>query len=78
MTLTEFLLARIAEDEEFIGAGWLEDAPFDMDRVLVECQEKRALISLAKEIGLMTSASVQHILALSYVDHPDYLPEWRP
>lgn len=58
MTLTEFLLARIAEDEAWItgwGGEYLDecqecafgqqpDSPYSRARVLVECEAKRRLI----------------------------------
>jgi hypothetical protein len=55
MTITEFLEARIAEDEEWAGSGWssLRDTRWETDNygrnmltpsaVLAECKAKRAI-----------------------------------
>jgi len=80
MTLTEFLLARIAEDEAF--------------SVLTEKVAKRSIVALHSRnevlydagviieciegcIGVWPCATLR-LLALPYYDHPDYLPEWKP
>lgn len=86
MSITEFLLARIAEDQEaarpFPGAADL--------RVLRECAAKRAIIGLADEAleaevkrrdASALGADLMHqdtlrALAAVYSDHPDYQPEW--
>ena len=74
MTLTEFLLARIAEDEAearearvMIGT----DAP-------PEGVVRRRIV---KEWGwseTLNGDDLMRILALPYADHPDYRQEWRP
>lgn len=51
MTITEFLLARIAEDEAWVirsdcecGEGWPR-LPSCPDRVLAECEAKRGILA---------------------------------
>ncbi len=57
MTLTEFLLARIAEDEHparmasegwVSGDGMLELGCWDEKRVLAECEAKRRIVEMAQ------------------------------
>ncbi len=85
MTLAQFLLARIAEDEmvakevpgppDETGLSWwgkyghLSVSP---DRVLTECEAKRRIITNWGFPGALRA------LALPYADHPDYREEWRP
>lgn len=123
MTLTEFLLARIAEDEESAheaGAGEWEswshrggnvelrdlvenqkrfaEVPSDRDehiarhnpaRVLAESEAKRRIVRISetaanrvppKGDGYEEARARQtlRLLALSYADHRDYSPEWKP
>jgi len=83
MTITEFLKARIAEDEEraqrvrrygldggggFFGAG----------RVLGECAAKRAIIETQSvpKIVAVPNPFILRALATVYADHPDYRQEW--
>ncbi|BCW47962.1 DUF6221 family protein [Arthrobacter sp. StoSoilB13] len=61
MTITEFLEARIAEDEEHAGSGWstLGSTRWETDNygrnmmtpaaILAECAAKRAIIGLAQQ-----------------------------
>jgi len=83
MTLAEFLLARIAEDEA---------------RVVAECEAKRRILKLHHPPGFVFDADgmewndydichedhedmpceLVRILALPYADHPDYEEGWRP
>lgn len=91
MTLTDFLLARIAEDETDYPAMFA-----DRKRVLAECKAKRGAIEAAwrdhvqieGEWGMCQTREqmdakddvpdvIAH-LALPYADHPDYREEWRP
>jgi hypothetical protein len=94
MTLTEFLLARIAEDEADARKGALyspDDGPFvrwDSDRMLTECEAKRAIVEqTVSGFYCMTcrDALAESLLrdtlgylTLPYVDHPDFKEEWRP
>lgn len=81
-TLTDFLLARIAEDEADVAdpAAALHYAP---DRVLAECEAKRRIVerhSGCDEVsyGDTSTCPDARDLALPYADHPDYRPEWKP
>ena len=89
MNLSEFLLARIAEDEmqarkHLLDAdrhGWGSYPA----RVLAECDAKRRIVELADRddnwrYGMHSEAigEVLRLLALPYADHPDYREEWRP
>lgn len=61
MTITEFLEARIAEDERRAGSGWsrLRETRWDTDdygrdhltpaAVLAECEAKRAIIAIFRD-----------------------------
>ena len=82
MTLTDFLLARIAEDEEdswIMGEGG--------GRMRDECEAKRRIVHLNyfndpgdDWSGGAESAhdDVLRLLAVPYADHPDYDETWRP
>lgn len=89
-TLTDFLLARITEDEEqarefvqyeddvYETAGWLRPT-----RVLAECEAKRRIVGLkicmACDIEGQDCTHQDDTLALLagvYSDHPDYDPSW--
>lgn len=75
MTLTDFLLARVAEDES--EPAWDETSAISRyGRVLAECDAKRKI--LAGVDGRPPSLSVVRLLALPYADHPDYRQEWKP
>jgi hypothetical protein len=87
MSITEFLEARIAEDEaEAQPMAALEDddrggwAIAYAARVLAECKAKRALIAIltpGQEIWDGTRwAGPLDIMAAVYKDHPNYDPEW--
>jgi hypothetical protein len=93
MTLAEFLLARIAEDEAQGGCGGPDRACAQLaDRVLAECEAKQRIVErhAPDSIGDGSSLHVCHdsladdtdcvelrALALPYADHPDYRQEWR-
>lgn len=100
MTIVEFLLARIAEDEARaqarreamlnVAERWptlsedirnLIDVR-GIDRVLAECQAKRAIIEQVSDIEWTGSYAVRDVvlghLAAVYADHPDYDEAWRP
>lgn len=84
MTLADFLLARIAEDEAGVIPEWQFGTP---SRVLAECDAKRQIVDMCgyhlEFSGDVTPASddlataTLHFLALPYADHPDYREEWR-
>jgi len=81
MTITEFLLARIAEDEhEARKAGsftpW--DRTFDRDnygqllvqpsRVLAECEAKRQIVVRCSEMQLASQAIAVHLASRTLAD----------
>jgi len=92
MTLTEFLLARIAEDEaqalELIRRQrhkrTVRDAElgyiraFDPKRVADDCEAKRLIVELSEHGCGDDYQRVQQALALPYADHPDYRRVWKP
>ncbi|MBD5786056.1 hypothetical protein IF650_07675 [Cellulosimicrobium terreum] len=49
MTLTEFLLARIAEDEAAVGSLDAAPEPWSRERLLAECTARRRIVALAYE-----------------------------
>ena len=87
MNLSEFILARVAEDEAVAQEGGQWDGGMEIawrdvggiseslvigtDRVLAECEIKRQLVNL-------TIPHVLRILALPYCNHPEYRSEWLP
>jgi hypothetical protein len=86
MTLTEFLLARIAEDEDYYTGVADTLAP----RILAECEAKRRIVEGAAADGSTgpwggcgddcewraIDWAIQQ-LARPYADHLDYRDEWR-
>ncbi|MFJ7748697.1 DUF6221 family protein [Arthrobacter sp. NPDC097144] len=92
MTITEFLLARIAEDEatvaypsEYERAGGYEYADVgamnevltvEPARVLAECAFKRWLIGTYS--GTREAYVMFRAMATVYSDHPDYQKDWAP
>ena len=83
--LTDFLLARIAEDEE--SAPFIFAEQYTPSRVLAECRAKRRIVALCEEnlrdlsaggTGRRQFAShALQTLAQPYTDQPDFQPEWR-
>ena len=79
-TLTEFLLARIAEDEdeaednEPYWGGW---SSAHEARVLAECEAKRRIVEELSHDGLGPREWMLRVLAAVYSDHPDYRQEWK-
>ena len=82
MTLTEFLLARIAEDEAVATL---------VQSVLAEDAAKRAIVALHGPVGIdcrSCGTAYEHgvdypcptlrALAVPYANHPDYDQAWRP
>ncbi|GAA1138517.1 DUF6221 family protein [Nocardioides aquiterrae] len=90
MTLTDFLLARIAEDVAGAEAADAVPAPWgfwDDGRVLAECEAKRRIVGLhgrvdpcdAHDGATLETVECDTLRALAavYADHPDYREEWR-
>ena len=89
--ITEFLLARIAEDEQaaqvrtvshrMIG-GKMVDIPMHNAPGLWAWSPERVLAECAAKRQIITQCgwiTVQRIWATTlYADHPDYREEWRP
>ena len=93
LTLPDFLLARIAEDEARARPAWearsarrvlglpLEPAWPTPDRVLAECEAKRRIVGIWVESGFVERGVMDEVidaLALPYAVHPDFREEWRP
>jgi len=91
LTITEFLEARIAEDEQQAEScrylGWFPGKKYGVTtvshaRVLAECAAKRAIIQwwINGVIGYVEvdGELTNPLLPLAavYKDHPDYREEW--
>jgi len=80
VTLTEFLLARIAEDEANLPDGF--DCWYKPERYATECVVKRRIVEWA--IGWLENdyapqnETLLKLLALPYDDHPDFRLVWYP
>lgn len=90
-TLSEFLLARVTEDEADAMSGWrwksLPAGEYErlQARVLSECEAKRRIVEAAtwemkdgSRVAYELDEDTLRLLALPYADHPDYRDEWRP
>ena len=77
MTLAEFLLARIAEDEEFFQSPHWRRQEISK-QLLVDCEAKRRIVKDATAVPTISMRHVLRLLAMPYADHPDYNQEWRP
>lgn len=87
MTLTEFLLARIAEDEatannvtRFEVRDGIPGKYVIKDRVLAECEAKRRIIGYLPPVdgpGRDWYRFGLLQMASVYADHPDFREEWR-
>lgn len=91
MTITEFILARVAEVEQ--GAeNWRTLDRRHFDQVLAQCEAIRRVVEWHPDrggcgmctdmdwLGLVDDYPCDTIraVALMGVDHPDYREEWRP
>lgn len=86
VTLTEFLLARIAEDEEFARGHLTIDLDFWPHRMLAECAAKRRIVEACSALEdkvldnnlwfIDQHDAILCALAAVYADHPDYDPTW--
>ena len=90
MTIEEFLLARIGEDEA-VARMWYQDEgggewePLE-GRVLAECAAKRQIIKHCTETledssggytsGALLAERVLSAMASTYAEHPDYQQDW--
>jgi len=86
MDLSEFLLARIAEDErnaslEIGRRDVVLVGAFAPARVLAECDAKRRIVEMGGHLrngGLVEGRILLGYLALPYADHEQFQEEWRP
>lgn len=103
LTLTAFLLARIAEDEEWLRASARQIAIHptvqqEPARMLAKCEADRRIVGIhpVDDEGVYDADGIEHpglgcrgcwddfpcatirALALPYVAHENYRPEWRP
>lgn len=90
MTITEFLLARIAEDEDDLAMARLDDLPawwmpgwWTRERAQADIEAKRRIIERHSRcddvsFGDASTCPDMQTLASIYRDHPDYREEWRP
>lgn len=89
MTLTEFLLARFAEDEaRALALSRSNSMPQGMAvrkhlRLNVaDCEAKRRMVTHLTDMKWVGSYAVRDVLlgdmALPYADHPDYEEGWKP
>jgi hypothetical protein len=89
MNLAEFILARVAEDEEagMTGGAALGDANVvisgALQRLAAECEAKRQIATIAEVLAADTDWYLrgrgEHILlalAHPYAPHPDFDPAW--
>jgi hypothetical protein len=92
MTITEFLLARIAEDEA-LAREWAPRHPANKTRARIEaeCEAKRRIVeemgrlagderptsNLDEDGWILLCWETLETLAAVYADHPDYDESWR-
>lgn len=88
MTLTDFILERIAEDEKLranlpsvdslIAARNAQAITMrDAQAVLAIKHRLRSEIEAKRRIAEHADDKCLRMLALSYADHPDYRQEWK-
>jgi len=86
MNISEFLEARIAEDEAGARVAAIEDGGVwgswtelhNPARVLAECKAKRKLVADYARYEMYYGPNLFYVLAAVYADHPDYRQEWAP
>jgi hypothetical protein len=89
MTLTEFLLARIAEDEQrardvayaWLADGWPHvDDDYEWELTMIEGWLDPARPATPPAFRRFANRSEQDLrwFASHYADHPDYDEAWRP
>ena len=88
--MTDFLMARIAEDEAMAGSGWGRPesgrwcrsnegrSMLTPQAVLAECESKRHLLDEALVWGQGCLDVMARYMAEVYADHPAYDEAWRP
>jgi hypothetical protein len=78
MSLTEFLLARIAEDEAHAGlvldrTGPWDAPPISPERTMAECEAKRRIIELADQVENMEASLMQEFGGTPDDDDPSVM-----
>ncbi len=84
--LIDFLLARIADDEENVHSWWHVQSVPVLDRALAECEAKRLMVAHYQRVDWAKVPADQQdymgvflrLMALPYAGHPEYRREWRP
>jgi hypothetical protein len=85
LTVTEFVLARIEEDEDKVrgikAPFWFQNGPLDPARVRAQCAAMRKIVEESVALdgeyaGIGLSAAVR-ALASIWSDHLDWREEWR-
>jgi hypothetical protein len=84
LTVTEFVEARIAEDEANIEGDWaagdgglhIISTPMH-DRMVAQCAAMREVVGFAKHLPSVYARSVIEPLASIWSDHPSWREEWR-
>lgn len=89
MTLTEFLLARVLEDETVASEMYRRVAGFPRRngkaaarRMVLECASKRRIMELHSDCedvsyGDPSTCPTMTALAAAYAGHPEFREEWR-
>lgn len=80
MTITDFLLARTAEEEQAwreLAARSRDDVPLVELRLLACLRKRRTIEAYLTDGGTFLLRQLQD-LALPYYRHPDYNDVWRP
>ena len=83
LTITDFLRARIAEDEANIEGDWaggdgglhILSAPMH-ERLLAECNAKRQILAAWDLTHHNINLAMLYIIVGVYSDHPDFNPGW--
>jgi hypothetical protein len=88
LALTEFVLARLADDLIEIEEGYGQECEnvFSKERLLADCDAKRRLVTYQQgewhwndylySGEVCAYEEIVKYLALSYAAHPDYQPRW--
>lgn len=92
MSLADFLLARIAEDEAAAGLAQPGRHRWSRDRILAECEARRRIVEEFAQVHADYQVArtptlegqrfgllkAVAFLALPYASHPNYREEWKP
>lgn len=87
MTITEFLQARLDEEEQAVREGdlparsqeaWATKRPSETTRALWKINARRKILAEYSATGEDVMGRVVAALAADYSDHPGYDPAWFP